>query len=159
MEFVLIRPGEFAMGSDTAESDLEKPAHAVTITRSFYLGKFEVTQGQWEALMTRNESAFRATSAPTDNDAGLPVDTVNWYLCRSFLGKLSEAISDRTFRLPSEAEWEYAARAGASSDREVALDSLREHAWFGENANGTTHPVGTRKPNAWGLYDMYGNVW
>ena len=158
MEFVLIAPGTFVMGSDQAESLHEKPAHTVTITRPFYLGKYEVTHRQWNALMTRNDSAFFA-EANRSIAGDLPVETVSWPLSQNFLAKLNEAVPGGGFRLPTEAEWEYACRAGSVGERHFTEGRLIDYAWYGENSAGKTHPVGQRKPNAWGLYDMYGNVW
>ncbi len=159
MEFVLIKPGTFLMGSADATLENEKPAHTVTITKPFYLGKYEVTQEQWQALMSRNLSAFK-TSPDAAGSAKLPVENVSWYLCHSFLAKLNQRDCGHEFRLPTEAEWEYACRAGSTGPYSFGDPAhLAEHAWSGENAEGRTHQVGTRKPNAWGLYDMYGNVW
>jgi formylglycine-generating enzyme required for sulfatase activity len=151
MEFVLVPAGSFVMGSN--EKDYEKPPHKVTIAKPFYLGKYEVTQAQWDAVMGRWQHHFR--------DPKRPVETVSWLDCQTFLKKLSEKAPGREFRLPSEAEWEYACRAGSTTryhfgDDEQGLD---EYAWHGGNARLTTHPVGQKKPNAWGLYDMHGNVW
>lgn len=159
MEFVLIRPGSFTMGSDQSPVLNERPAHRVTITAPFYLGKFEVTQKQWTSIMDRNLSAFKGAS-PGFEAADLPVENVSWLLCQNFFSELSKKVPGYTFRLPTEAEWEYACRAGATTDSGLPEGaSLADYAWFGENAGGQTHPVGSKKPNAWGLYDMLGNVW
>jgi formylglycine-generating enzyme required for sulfatase activity len=154
MDLVLIRPGSFMMGNEKGDDD-EKPVHKVTISKPFYLGKFEVTQEQWQAVMGSNPSHFRG--------AKNPVDRVSWEACQAFIKKLNEkfAHAQVTFGLPTEAEWEYACRAGSTSrcgfgDRQ---SKLAEYAWFTDDAGGTTHPVGQKKPNAWGLYDMHGNVW
>ncbi|MFZ1936389.1 MAG: formylglycine-generating enzyme family protein [Thermoguttaceae bacterium] len=154
MGFVLIRPGSFMMGDEKGDAD-EKPVHKVTISKPFYLGKFEVTQEQWQAVMGSNPSHFRG--------AKNPVDRVSWEACQAFIKKLNAkfAPAQVTFGLPTEAEWEYACRAGSTSqygfgDRE---SKLAEYGWFADNAGGATHPVGQKKPNAWGLYDMHGNVW
>jgi formylglycine-generating enzyme required for sulfatase activity len=140
---------------DTRGNRDEQPVHKVTITRPFYLGQCLVTQSQWKALMGNKPSTFR--------DPQNPVDSVSWDGCQAFLGKLNERfrVSAKTFRLPTEAEWEYACRAGSTSIFYFGDDEHRlgEHAWFGDNADGKTHPVGQKKPNAWGLYDMYGSVW
>jgi formylglycine-generating enzyme required for sulfatase activity len=146
MEFILIRPGSFTMGSN-------KVTHKVTLTKPFYLGKYEVTQEQWEKVMGNNPSQFKG--------AKNPVERVSWNDCQSFVAKLQEKVSGQTFRLPTEAEWEYSCRAGATGDYCYGDDrgSLAEYAWYDGNANNTTHPVGEKKPNAWGLYDMHGNVW
>lgn len=152
LDFILIRPGSFTMGSDNG-SDHEKPPHKVTIAEPFYLGKYEVTQEQWKKVMDTQPSHF--------NGAKNPVEQVSWDECQRFVAKLNEMTAGATFRLPTEAEWELACRAGSSgwfcygND----LEQLDLYAWYGKNAQGTTHPVGTKKPNAWGLYDMHGNVW
>jgi formylglycine-generating enzyme required for sulfatase activity len=151
MEFVLIRPGSFTMGSDKASD--EKPAHKVTITKPFYLGKYEVTQEQWEKVMGSNPSNFKGPK--------LPVEQVSWNDCQSFVAKLKEKLSGYEFGLPSEAQWEYACRAGTSTDYGFGDGDARlgEYGWYSSNSESKTHPVGEKKPNAWGLYDMHGNVW
>ena len=151
LEFVLIRPGDFIMGSDKYECEL--PVHKVKISKPFYLGKYEVTQAQWEKVMGANPSTFKG--------AKNPVESVTWDDCQSFLAKLREKAPGTDFRLPTEAQWEYACRAGTTTvygfgDSEA---SLGEYAWYGGNSGLTTHPVGEKKSNAWGLYDMHGNVW
>jgi formylglycine-generating enzyme required for sulfatase activity len=150
LDLVLIPTGSFTMGDDH-----EKPAHKVTITKPFYLGKYEVTQEQWEAVMGNNPSHFKGPKKP--------VEQVSWEDCQKFLGKLNAKVGSGAskFQLPSEAQWEYACRAGSTGkfcfgDDEKQLD---EHAWYGENSGNKTHSVGEKKPNAWGLYDMHGNVW
>jgi len=152
VEFVLIPAGTFIMGSEDGESD-ERPTHQVTISRPFYLGKYEVTQGQWQAVMGNNPSLFQG-------DAKLPVERIWWSEVQDFIGKLNAREGGNRYRLPTEAEWEYAARAGSTSTysfgNEVAR--LEEYAWYRDNSGGKTHPVGQLKPNAWGLYDMHGNV-
>ena len=155
MELVLIQPGSFMMGDDKGDAE-EKPVHKVTISKPFYMGKFEVTQEQWQAVMGANPSHFKG--------AKNPVDRVSWEACQTFIKKLNEkfAASGVTFALPTEAQWEYACRAGSSTRDTAFGDSeaeLAEYAWFEGNAGGKTHPVGQKKPNAWGLYDMHGNVW
>jgi formylglycine-generating enzyme required for sulfatase activity len=153
MEFVLIRAGEFYMGSEDGE-DNEKPVHLVRITRPFYLGKYQVTQIQWEAVMGSNPSHFTG-------DPNRPVENVSWNDTQEFLQRLGEKEKGYLYRLPTEAEWEYAARAGKWTEYCFGDDPqlLRKYAWYDENSGGTTHPVGQLKPNVWGLYDMHGNVW
>jgi len=149
---VLIRPGEFMMGSNDFAPD-ERPAHKVTITRPFYLGKHEVTQQQWQALMGGNPSNFQAP--------GAPVDQVTWNASQGFLAKLNEMFPDAevAFCLPTEAQWEYACRAGTAGQWYCGdVEHLETCAWFSTNSGERTHPVGQKKPNAWGLYDMLGNV-
>ncbi len=157
MEMVLIPAGEFKMGSPDSDKDaltLEKPQHRVRITKPFYLGKFLVTQEQWEAVMGNNPSQFKGPKNP--------VEMVSWEDCQKFLGKLNAKSSSGTgkFQLPSEAQWEYACRAGSKTRYCFGDDEtpLGDYAWYGKNSGNTTHPVGEKKPNAWGLYDMYGNV-
>jgi formylglycine-generating enzyme required for sulfatase activity len=155
MKLVLIRPGSFIMGSPDSEQGRgpdESPQHEVVITKPFYMGVTEVTQAQYEAVMVTNPSKFRG---PTN-----PVDSVIWAEAVEFCRRLSKR-TRKTFRLPTEAEWEYACRAGSKTrfsfgDSESALGY---YAWFASNGGRMTKPVGQKKPNAWGLYDMHGNVW
>jgi len=151
MEFVLIPAGSFMMGSDKERG--AKPVHRVTISKPFYLGKHEVTQEQWEKVMGRNPSKFKG--------AKKPVDSVSWEACQKFVAALKERVPGQTFRLPTEAEWEYACRANSKTDYFYgnSPDKFSDYAWYKENCENTTHPVGQKKPNAWGLHDIYGNVW
>jgi len=153
MKFALVPAGTFMMGSPTDETGLRnEEMHRVTITQPFYLQTTEVTQGQWVVMMGNNPSRFKRD----DN----PVESVTWNEAQEFIGKLNRKEGTDRYRLPTEAEWEYACRAGSKSvycfgdDRSV----LGAYAWYGDNSSGTTHPAGTKKPNAWGLYDMHGNV-
>jgi len=143
---VLIPAGTFTMGSNDGEVD-EKPPHKVTISKAFYLGKYAVTQAQWQAVMRGNPSDFKG-------DRNLPVENVSWDDCQEFCGKLS-AKTEQAIRLPTEAEWEFACRARIGDD----ISKLDQYAWFYENSDGKTHPVGQKRANAWCLYDMIGNVW
>ncbi len=161
MEFVLIPGGSFIMGSPTSESGRkdDELKHRVTITKSFYLGKYEVTQGNWKAIMGNSPKGMSELGQEFFGD-NLPVVRVNWEETQDFINKLN-AKSDGKYRLPTEAEWEYAARAGSTAkysfgDSENLLD---EYAWYRDNSGGKIHEVGGKKPNAWGLYDMHGNVW
>jgi formylglycine-generating enzyme required for sulfatase activity len=143
-----ITAGEFMMGSENGDAD-EKPAHRVRISRSFEMGKCEVTQAQWKAVGDSNPSRFKG--------ANLPVENVSWDDVQRFIQRLNERNGDYVYRLPTEAEWEYACRAGNAGDYAGDLDAM---AWYDKNSRDTTHPVGTtRQPNPWGLYDMHGNVW
>jgi formylglycine-generating enzyme required for sulfatase activity len=153
IEFVLVPAGTFMMGSDNGGDD-EKPVHEAYISKPFYLGKYEVTQGQWQAIMGNNPSRFRG-------DANLPVEQITWEDVQAFISKLNVRENRITYRLPTEAEWEYAARAGTTADYSFGDDPrlLGEYAWYAENAERRTHPVGQKKANAWGLHDMHGNVW
>lgn len=150
LEFVLIRPGSFMMGSIDVVATAT-PVHKVTLTKPFYLGVFEVTQEQWQTVMGSNPSTFKGPK--------LPVETVSWNDCQSFLIKLKER-TGRKFALPTEAQWEYACRAGTTTRYSFgdAEDSFDEYVWFMGNSENTTHPVGEKKPNPWGLYDIHGNV-
>jgi formylglycine-generating enzyme required for sulfatase activity len=155
MEMVLIPADEFKMGDDESGMESEKPVHKVNITKPFYLGKYEVTQEQWEAVMGNNPSHSKGVKNP--------VEQVTWDDCQKFLVKLDAKTGGQgdKFVLPTEAQWEYACRAGSTSkfcfgDDENQLD---EYAWYDKNSGSKTHPVGEKKPNAWGLYDMHGNVW
>jgi formylglycine-generating enzyme required for sulfatase activity len=153
MDFALIRPGSFMMGSEKGDDD-EKPVHEVTITKPFYMGVYEVTQAQWKAVMGDNPSNFKGDD--------LPVESVSWEECQGFLEKLKGKVGEgMTCRLPTEAEWEYACRAGSKTEYCFGDDEgpLGEYAWYRANSEQKTHAVGQKKPNAWGLYDMHGNVW
>ena len=160
MKLVRIPKGAFTMGSPESEegrySD-EGPQRSVTISKDYYLGAYEVTQEQYQRIMGENPSEFMGTNNP--------VETVSWEDAVAFCKKLSELPEEkaagRVYRLPTEAEWEYACRAGSTSrfgfgDSDSQLGS---YAWFDKNSARTTHPVGQKTPNAWGLYDMHGNVW
>jgi len=141
--FVVIPAGSFTMGG--SERD-EQPRHKVNIS-SFRLGKTAVTQAQWQAVMGNNPSHF--------NGPDFPVERVSWDDCQKFISRLN-AKGEGTYRLPTEAEWEYACRAGSTGERYGDLDAK---AWYQRNSGQKTHPVGQKQPNAWGLYDMNGNVW
>ena len=153
IEFVLIPAGEFPMGSRDKEKD-ETPVHQVRISSAFYLGKYEVKQAQWQAVMGNNPSRF-------SNDPNRPVEQVSWEEVQQFIGQLNSREGSNTYRLPTEAEWEYAARAGTTTAYSFGEDvgQLGTYAWYSENSGGTTHPVGQKARNAWGLHDMHGNVW
>ena len=155
LEMAHIEPGSFMMGNGE-EKRRER------ITEGFWIGKFEVTQAQWEAVMGENPSRFKGA----DN----PVEMVSWDDCQRFLKKLNALPvvkeSGLVFRLPTEKEWEYACRAGSTGDyckladgTEITERTLGEVAWYDDNSGEKTHPVGQKKPNAFGLYDMHGNVW
>jgi formylglycine-generating enzyme required for sulfatase activity len=151
MEMVFIPAGEFMMGSDSGDST-QKPVHRVSISRPFYLGKYEVTQAQWRAVMGTDPSHFKGDRNP--------VEQVSWDDCQQFLQKLGGKNGATVCALPTEAEWEYACRAGTKTDFSFGDDEkdLVKYAWYGANCFGTSHAVGGQKPNPWGLYDMHGNV-
>ena len=160
MQLVLIPAGEFLMGSPDSDNEAgsdEKPQHRVRITKPFYLGVYEVTQAQYQKVVGSNPSHFKGES--------LPVETVSCKDAVAFCKLLSEVAEERaagrSYRLPTEAEWEYACRAGSTSkysfgDSEAELG---KHAWYDKNSGSTTHPVGGRQANGWGLCDMHSNVW
>ena len=162
MVFVWIEPGTFAMGSPESEPELrnERPQHQVTITRGFYLGKYEVTQEQWEAVMgTRPwEDKNWVHSHPRH-----PAVYISWDAAEEFVARLNQSAGEGTYRLPTEAEWEYACRAGTVTRWSFGEGETRpgEHAWYRGNIGEGIHarPVGTKRPNPWGLHDMHGNVW
>jgi formylglycine-generating enzyme required for sulfatase activity len=150
MQFVKIQTGEFMMGCSTGDIDCnadERPIHLVQITKPFEIGKYEVTQAQWQAVMGSNPSTIKGDDHP--------VETISKTEAQEFLNKLSQRNDGYRYRLPTEAEWEYAARAGSTAWYAGNLDDI---AWYGANSDDETHPVGRKKPNAWGLYDMQGNV-
>ncbi|TKK69764.1 formylglycine-generating enzyme family protein [Ilyomonas limi] len=186
MEFTLIKPGSFVMGrfqppypkppSDTvkagAQSGAERgynaeeyklaeklakqdalPGFTVNIKKPFYIGKFEVTQAQWKKVMGSNPSVFQGDKV-LDSANNHPVENVTWEDAQQFLNKLTGMEKGRTYRLPTEFEWEYAARAGATSD--IPWSQIRKTAQLGTR---TTNKIGQKEANAWGLYDMLGNVW
>jgi sulfatase modifying factor 1 len=132
------------------------PGFTVTIPRPYYIGKYEVTQGEWKRVMGSNPSVFQGRKVRENGDRH-PVDNVTWAEAQAFIGKLNAMEPGARYRLPTEFEWEYAARAGASE--EPSWDEIRQSAWEQDVDLGTTHPVGGKKPNAWGLYDTLGNVW
>ena len=149
MELMWIQPGSFMMGSTSGDSD-EKPVHQVTISQPFYIGRYEVTQAQWQQVMGDNPSAFK------DCGGNCPVEYVSWDDAQNFINKLNESSDGFKYRLPTEAEWEYACRAGTTGDY---AGDLSETAWYSENSGGKPHAVGQKQLNAWGLADMHGNVW
>lgn len=163
IDMVFVEEGEFRMGSDRGEGvrdryDFTGPEHTVRL-QSYYIGRFEVTQGLWTAVMGENSSHFRG------NDS-LPVEQVSWQDAQEFVMMLSQ-LTGRRFRLPTEAEWEYAARGGSKgadgkNGRQAyagcSRGELDEYCWYCVNSGGRTYPVGRKRPNGLGLYDMSGNV-
>jgi formylglycine-generating enzyme required for sulfatase activity len=153
IELRWIPAGSFTMGSPSDEPgrfDNEDPQHAVRISRGFWMGAFEVTQGQYETVMGANPSHSRQAGTRA------PVDTASWDDAHAFLYQLNAKGESVVYSLPTEAQWEYACRAGTTSTWYADLNTI---AWYSFNSNGTTHPVGQKQANAWGLYDMLGNVW
>jgi len=156
MEFIYVKPGKFLMGGENEKGGrfacVEVPKHGVELTQGFYLGKYEVTQAQYQAAMGQNPS--RSTKG-----ADCPVDNVSEPDARQFCIRLSE-IANVEARLPTEAEWEYASRAGRSTKWFFGDDpsKIGDYAWYKDNGGAKSHPVGQKKPNPWGFYDIYGNV-
>ena len=168
IEYVKIAPGEFMMGCSKGDTmcdmhdpkspisqaglikDIsELPAHMVKITKPFEIGKYVVTQAEWKMVMGTDLSTFKG-----DN---LPMENISWNQVQEFLTKINSLNDGFKYRLPTEAEWEYAARAGTTGP--IIGDSLDAIAWYDQKGGPRTRPVGTKAPNAWGLYDMQGNVW
>lgn len=155
MEFVLIPAGSFTMGDPNFEAGKGNgmPQHKVTISKPFYMGKYEVTQAQWQAVMGDNPAHFKGPNNPVEN--------VSWEDAQEFIRLLNAKEGHNRYRLPTEAEWEYAARAGTSSTYFFGdnKNELAEYGWFNGNAGSSTHPVGEKRPNPWGLHDVHGNVY
>ena len=154
IDMVYIPGGEFMMGAEhpangrIRANDTEKPIHRVRLAHGFYMSRTEITQRQWQAVMGTNPSYFKGGS--------LPVEGVSFANATAFISKLNKLNDGYSYGLPSEAEWEYACRAGTTGDAHGELDSI---AWYLDNSDNKTHPVGEKQPNAFGLYDMLGNVW
>jgi len=157
MEFVYVKPGSFMMGSPANESGRydDETQHRVTLSKGFYMQTTEVTQGQWRAIMSSSPSKF------SNCGEDCPVEQVSWDDVQTFISKLNRKKGGNRYRLPTEAEWEYAARAGSTARFCYGDDEgrLSEYAWYSGNSGGKTHPVAQKQPNAWGLYDMHGNVY
>ena len=155
MEFMLIPAGTFTMGSVSphAKND-EQPIHTVHIGRPFYMGKYEVTQAQWQAVMGKNPSYVKG-------NLQYPVDNVSWRQVQRFIRQLNKQETGEHYRLPTEAEWEYAARTASTMVFSFGDDAsqLGLYAWYAETARDSPQPVGKLRPNAWGLHDAHGNVW
>jgi formylglycine-generating enzyme required for sulfatase activity len=178
MEFVQIPAGAFTMGKfqpvcatvgtqgNVTEAQYAecmklaekaaRPGFEAKIPAPFYIGKYEVTQQQYAKVMGRNPS-WHGKDRTGEDTANYPVDSVTWKDAQAFVKKLNALEKTKAYRLPTEAEWEYAARAGATA--EMSGPDRQAAAWFMSNSKYVTHPVGQKKPNAWGLYDTLGNVW
>ena len=154
-EMVHVEGGTFRMGATSEQEenayDSEKPVHSVTLS-SYYIGKTEVTQALWQAVMGSNPSYFKGSA--------LPVESVSWNDCQEFIQKLN-SLTGRNFRFPTSAEWEFACRGGNNSRgyKYSGSNNLANVAWYDDNSDGQTHPVATKAPNELGIYDMSGNVW
>lgn len=150
MEFVFVPGGCFKMGSLKGNSN-EKPVHEVCVS-SFFIGKYEITQGQWRRVMGNNPSRFNSCG----DDC--PVEQVGWNDAQEFISRLND-ITGKKYYLPTEAEWEYACKSGGRDEAYCGGDDIADLAWYDRNIAGKTHPVGQKKPNGLGIYDMSGNVW
>ena len=154
-KMILVEAGTFTMGATSEMEDAwseEKPTHQVTLTNDYYIGQTEVTQALWKAVMGRNPSYFKGNNKP--------VERVSWNDCKTFISKLN-SLTGLKFRLPTEAEWEFAARGGNNSNhyQYSGSNDLDDVAWYDDNSGDTTHDVATKQPNELGIYDMSGNVW
>ena len=152
MEFVFVKGGCYEMGDTFGDGDSdEKPGHTVCVD-DFYIGKYEVTQGQWKKIMKNNPAYFKSCG---DN---CPVEKVSWNDVQEFIRKLNNQ-TGKNFRLPTEAEWEYAARSGGKKEKYSGGNDVDAVAWYGYNSGYKTTPVGQKQANGLGIYDMSGNVW
>ena len=167
MKLVLVPKGTFIMGSPQTEEarNENETQHEVTISKDYYLGVTELTQGQYEKVMGTNPSHFQKQVIRKSDSSMFPVEQVSWEDAIEFCNKLSdlpeEKKAGRVYRLPTEAEWQYACRAGSKTAYSFGKSSksLGDYAWIKGNSNDQTHPVGEKKANAWGLFDMHGNVY
>lgn len=170
MRFVNIPAGEFVMGTDDLTSAImeipepetnaltdEAPAHTVVISKAFYMAQTEVTQQQWLKVMENKPGPDEVWQR--EDWKSLPVISVSWFMAQRFVEELNKMDDKYRYRLPTEAEWEYVAKAGINALRPVDLEELEDYAWFINNSKDMPQPVATRKPNRFGVYDMMGNVW
>ncbi len=159
MEFVRIPAGSFLMGSDSGSSDdEEKPTHKVTISKPFEIQTTEITQAQWQSVMgttiRQHCDKVKHDGVVRGEGDNYPMYYVSWDDCQAFIRKLNEKDRGKNYRLPTEAEWEYACRAGTTGD---CYGNINDIAWYLKNSHSLIYPVGQKQPNAWGLYDMLGN--
>jgi len=170
MQFVNIPAGEFVMGTEDLTSAImelpgpesealteEAPAHTVVISKAFYLAETEVTQEQWFKVMENRPGPDEVWQR--EDWKSLPVVSVSWLMAQRFVEEINKMDQRYSYRLPTEAEWEYVAKDGVNELRPVAIDDLEDYAWFINNSKDIPQPVATRKPNRFGVYDMLGNVW
>ena len=170
MKFVEISAGQFKMGLNDFTSALmeipepkenelkdELPQHTVIISQNFYMAQTEVTQQQWLAVMENKPGPKKYWSQ--QGWETLPVNSINWFMAARFVEEINKLDKQYHYRLPTEAEWEYVARAGSEEIRPVSLEDLEDYAWFINNSGDEPQPVASKKPNAFGVYDMLGNVW
>ncbi len=172
LEFVLVPAGSFLMGSEQGLKD-ERPLHRVVISKPFYMAKYELTQSQWEAVMGKDErlEGFRKDKADGLVGPNKAMNELSWNACQNLIGKLKAKVPEHAFALPAEAQWEYACRAGSTTEFHFGDDAavIGDYAWFQGNKRWpakvdgrnifTYHDVGQKKPNAFGLYDLHGGVW
>lgn len=165
LDMLYVEPGTFTMGSPTSETGrgTDETEHNVSLTKGFYLGKYEVTQAQYEAVMTGNTDGLSATPSNWPNNPNRPVETVSWNDVQVFLSELNSKLLSQIptgyqFTLPTESQWEFACRAGTTSAYEVGSSITTSDANILFSINETSD-VGTYPPNSWGFYDMHGNVW
>ena len=170
MQFVKIPAGSFKMGLDDLPSALmevpepkdnelrdELPVHTVNISTDFFIARTEITQQQWFSLMDNKPGPKKFWNRA--NWKTLPVVSVNWFMAERFIKEINKLDKQYRYRLPTETEWEYVARAGSNEIRPVEIEFLEDYAWFINNSSDEQHSVATRKANAFGVYDMLGNVW
>ena len=172
MEFVFVPPGQFRMGTSASDIELvtfempipdakifsdEMPQHPVRISKGYWLGRTEITQEQWLRVMNTRPGPADHWTRPDWKT--LPVVSTSWNMAQKFVAQLSKTDGRYKYRLPSEAEWEYAARGGSNGVRPMPAAQLEDYAWVLSNSGDIPHPVATRKPDALGLYDMLGNAW
>lgn len=170
MKFVMVPAGSFTMGKWCQEPDdpfvdncvkkvpdREKPPHQVTISQPFLIGQYEVTQEQWYKVMGSNPAKFKTNKVGKDS-SNYPVEKVSWNDVQNFINRLN-AKEGKRYRLPTEAEWEYACKSGGKDQKFCGGNDSSDVAWYDENSGNSTHRVGTKQPNGLGIYDMSGNVW